>query len=591
MGIDKPDIRAVIHYGAPKTIEDYYQQIGRAGRDGAPAECMLIANDADFTRYAGDFYTQHLPAQAKQNVLASTERLRGFFSQSTACRWVDLLKCFQERAPFDACGSCDVCKARKQHAGDLERNFGPEARVLLTAVRRASGRAWTYIEKELTDKASPAFALRAGLRLKRSTAVLREFIPPLVAKGLLGRRTVKGAYGAYEVLDMTPAGGEALRRFEADPASPLLLPVPEVVRRADAKAQEEADALRARVEAALRSRGVDTAAVPPSELQPYAAGGPVTEAILAFTNTLAGWRSRGLETRAAAHEDLLERIKAWRQAEAERLRLAPASVLPEHQAFSLAKVKPLHLESLKALGVRVAGAASLLAVLDRWRAEQVDGGGGASQGSSQPADTPTAAASAAAAAATRGSSPVASASAAERALPLPPGRFTPAGPWALAKPPPAAGKKPANWEESWRRFTAGEGAEVIAMQQPSGKPVQTSTVVGHVLTALTQGRPVDLGRLATFLPAPTLADWEALREAEDAAGVDVVADDKVQMTALLKTFLPAASKEFGERTPADKATLDQWYGRCHWYMALRRVGYAPPDSAGVGSEAKRARVA
>ena len=56
MGIDKPDTRRVIHYGPPKTVEEYYQQIGRAGRDGLPAECLMFVSDGDFDRYKGDFY-------------------------------------------------------------------------------------------------------------------------------------------------------------------------------------------------------------------------------------------------------------------------------------------------------------------------------------------------------------------------------------------------------------------------------------------------------------------------------------------------------------------------------------------------------
>lgn len=51
MGIDKPDIRRVIHYGAPKTVEEYYQQIGRAGRDGGVAKCVLYMKPSDFTRF------------------------------------------------------------------------------------------------------------------------------------------------------------------------------------------------------------------------------------------------------------------------------------------------------------------------------------------------------------------------------------------------------------------------------------------------------------------------------------------------------------------------------------------------------------
>ena len=50
MGIDKPDVRRVVHYGPPKTLEDYFQQIGRAGRDGRDAVCEMICSDSDFRR-------------------------------------------------------------------------------------------------------------------------------------------------------------------------------------------------------------------------------------------------------------------------------------------------------------------------------------------------------------------------------------------------------------------------------------------------------------------------------------------------------------------------------------------------------------
>merc|ERR1712136_227216 len=60
MGIDKPDIRRIVHYGPPKTVEEYVQQVGRAGRDGFPALCELVAADSDFIGYSADFYTQGL---------------------------------------------------------------------------------------------------------------------------------------------------------------------------------------------------------------------------------------------------------------------------------------------------------------------------------------------------------------------------------------------------------------------------------------------------------------------------------------------------------------------------------------------------
>lgn len=253
-----------------------------------------------------------------------------------------LLNHFGETPNFKNCGRCDNCVAAKAYAGDMERDFGPEALALLTAVQAATGSggrtSWTHIERALT-----AGALFKQLAPRRSAKVLKEFVPALLQKGLAQRQTVKGEHAAYDVYGLTTKGSAAISNLRGSSPKPLMLPVPASVRADDAKKKQQAAARRAEVEkkaAELRCKGVNVPLVPESELQWDAKSNPVSNAILHYARTLSSWRERGQDKRADAHEALLEELYAWRQREAERLSMAPAAIFADHLAMKFVIVKP-----------------------------------------------------------------------------------------------------------------------------------------------------------------------------------------------------------------------------------------------------------